>query len=1022
MAQTIDLKTTTLVIQPSKNVKFAQVMGGGGSAGKNVSFANKEYANVAKTVVLVGQSLKKLNVNVRDIKKLLAEDKKLQVERSKQEKLREQRRVRERRERSFESRNNNLKKGTDAAAGAINKVAGGAKGLLGMLMNSPIGGLFTIGAGIVGAAAIRKLLDSNFVAKTINAFVGAVSSIVQAIGQIPTSTLDKIGTNVGKVITFLGNFFSGAITNAFKIIEEIPQSTFDKVGKAIGKFVNFVVGFTTDRFKDIFKGLDKIIDDDGNLKFDFDGIVQLLTGVGGLALTYRYLKNPGKVVSDVGSILGFFGKMVGAIPGGGAIQKMLGMTPGGRMGQDLGTRRNPMHVYVVNQGGGGGGPLDDFPSRRGPGLRPQNRFTAPRGGGLNRGGNFLSRLMRGGKNQVLARPGSIINESTGMATRMLGGNKASAVSSAMRSAGVSNANRARVLSGMLDQGVATKIAQSGGPKWLQNLKGLGSMGKNLLRGSWDALGAGVNQLKALGGLAWNGMKDAGGKAVSGLSGTWKKMGDGLKGLNPLQMLENIKNGVGNKVGDMMDTSPLIKNLKNLKDPKKIKALLTGLGGKVKPVIGTLKEARKAFRIPGVDVLIGALTAVTEIGMGYPAGNAMLGALGGILGSSAGLAVGTPFGPPGMAVGAIGGGIAGELVGRALARGFAKFLPAEIAGYSGINGAPLFSNGEFDPSTIKEKKARGGKIFGGKPTGDSVPALLERGEYVMNRKAVAAIGPGNLDRMNFGMFPRYQSGGMIVTSGMGLRNLALSPGMHMGVDIAHPDGTAGHPLQAFTDGVVEATSPPSPSAGYGNWINWIDKDGVGHLYAHMQNAPTVRAGTRVRKGTILGHLGSTGRSEGPHLHWETATNPRDTGMPKSSVLTRFNPLSKYGKDAPFGGDITPDPSLRPRGPFVQDNNMMAGAESAPSSGIFAGISLAPTANGNAAGGVIQAAQIKALTDAIFNNVVTPLRNDPVLGQPTQIPAVAQQTSGGSSEPLVSASDSAGSIQNNLYELVSFGGNG
>ena len=59
-----------------------------------------------------------------------------------------------------------------------------------------------------------------------------------------------------------------------------------------------------------------------------------------------------------------------------------------------------------------------------------------------------------------------------------------------------------------------------------------------------------------------------------------------------------------------------------------------------------------------------------------------------------------------------------------------------------------------------KKARGGKIFGGKPTGDSVPAYLERGEYVLNRKAVSAIGPSNLDAMNFGMYPRFQSGGQV----------------------------------------------------------------------------------------------------------------------------------------------------------------------------------------------------------------------------------------------------------------------
>ena len=142
----------------------------------------------------------------------------------------------------------------------------------------------------------------------------------------------------------------------------------------------------------------------------------------------------------------------------------------------------------------------------------------------------------------------------------------------------------------------------------------------------------------------------------------------------------------------------------------------------------------------------------------------------------------------------------------------------------------------------------------------------------------------------------------VTSSMGMRNFALSPGMHMGVDIA---GTRGEPLQAFTDGMVEATGY---DGGYGNWVNWIDNKGIGHFYGHMDKPAYVRSGQKIKKGTILGPLGNTGKSSGPHLHWEAATNPRDNGMPKSSVLSRFNPLAKYNKESPFGGSIQPDPSM------------------------------------------------------------------------------------------------------------------
>jgi hypothetical protein len=139
--------------------------------------------------------------------------------------------------------------------------------------------------------------------------------------------------------------------------------------------------------------------------------------------------------------------------------------------------------------------------------------------------------------------------------------------------------------------------------------------------------------------------------------------------------------------------------------------------------------------------------------------------------------------------------------------------------------------------------------------------------------------------------------------MGMRNFALSPGMHMGIDVS---GKTGEPLQAFSDGVVEGTGYEAD--GYGNWVSWIDDKGIGHFYAHMNKPAFVRKGQKIKKGTILGELGSTGRSSGPHLHWEAATKPGDTGQSKSAVLSRFNPLSKYGIDAPFGGTIRPDPSM------------------------------------------------------------------------------------------------------------------
>jgi len=67
---------------------------------------------------------------------------------------------------------------------------------------------------------------------------------------------------------------------------------------------------------------------------------------------------------------------------------------------------------------------------------------------------------------------------------------------------------------------------------------------------------------------------------------------------------------------------------------------------------------------------------------------------------------------------------------------------------------------YDRLPTRRRKQRGGPIFGGAPSGDSIPAMLERGEYVLNRKAVQALGRQRLDMINFGAAPRFQNGGFL----------------------------------------------------------------------------------------------------------------------------------------------------------------------------------------------------------------------------------------------------------------------
>jgi TP901 family phage tail tape measure protein len=62
----------------------------------------------------------------------------------------------------------------------------------------------------------------------------------------------------------------------------------------------------------------------------------------------------------------------------------------------------------------------------------------------------------------------------------------------------------------------------------------------------------------------------------------------------------------------------------------------------------------------------------------------------------------------------------------------------------------------------QRRQRGGVMNGGAPSGDSIPAMLERGEYVLNREAVKKIGVKRLNKINFSHAPRFQKGGYIDT--------------------------------------------------------------------------------------------------------------------------------------------------------------------------------------------------------------------------------------------------------------------
>jgi len=108
----------------------------------------------------------------------------------------------------------------------------------------------------------------------------------------------------------------------------------------------------------------------------------------------------------------------------------------------------------------------------------------------------------------------------------------------------------------------------------------------------------------------------------------------------------------------------------------------------------------------------------------------------------------------------------------------------------------------------------------------------------------------------------------LTSSYGVRESPITGNivMHQGIDLAAPEGTE---VYAVADGVViDIGEDPI----YGNYVIISHGESWTSLYGHLQKVETVLRSS-VRSGTLIGRVGSTGQSTGPHLHFELRQNGR-----------------------------------------------------------------------------------------------------------------------------------------------------
>lgn len=128
-------------------------------------------------------------------------------------------------------------------------------------------------------------------------------------------------------------------------------------------------------------------------------------------------------------------------------------------------------------------------------------------------------------------------------------------------------------------------------------------------------------------------------------------------------------------------------------------------------------------------------------------------------------------------------------------------------------------------------------------------------------------------------------GARISSGFGRRKHPVLgyTKMHRGTDFAAARGT---PVYAAGDGVIERASR---NGAFGNYVRIRHNSTYKTAYAHLNGyAKGMRSGTRVKQGQVIAYVGTTGRSTGPHLHYEVhvngkQVNPRQIKMPSGERL-------------------------------------------------------------------------------------------------------------------------------------------
>ena len=194
--------------------------------------------------------------------------------------------------------------------------------------------------------------------------------------------------------------------------------------------------------------------------------------------------------------------------------------------------------------------------------------------------------------------------------------------------------------------------------------------------------------------------------------------------------------------------------------------------------------------------------------------------------------------------------------------------------------------EYRRDLVTGKNVHGGQIYY-----LSMVLSGEKIEYYRHQQSDGGVG--YYDRKGVSAYRtlmRTPINGARLSSGFGNRKHPVLgyTKAHRGADFAAPTGT---PIMAAGDGLIEYAGW---NGSYGRYVRIAHNGTFKTAYAHMSGIKKgVRSGARVNQGEIIGYVGSTGRSTGPHLHYEILVNGRHVN-PITVELPSGSPLTKIEK--------------------------------------------------------------------------------------------------------------------------------